>query len=56
VDKVVRENAAGLTRKMDLSWARGSGPWSSGLVRVCESGVAGRRADPGVALRLTLEP
>jgi hypothetical protein len=28
-----------LTRKLEISWARGSGPWPSGLVRVCERGM-----------------
>jgi hypothetical protein len=28
-----------LTRKMEISWACGSGPWPSGPVRVCEGGM-----------------
>jgi len=30
---------ASLTRKMEISWARGSGPWPSAPVRACGGGV-----------------
>ena len=55
-----------LTRKMDLGWARGSGPWPSGLVRVCESGAGqavwvfasslGSGSAPGRRQRVTSKP
>ena len=36
---VVRYDRNRLTRKMEISWARGSGPWPSAPVRACGGGV-----------------
>ena len=35
----VRDDRHHLTRKMEISWACGSGPWPSGPVRACEGGM-----------------
>jgi hypothetical protein len=53
-----------LTRKMEISWARGSGPWPSAPVRACEGGVgqaAWAGPDPsgagsGMRQRVTSKP